>query len=312
LIAAPAAITRFSFLFLGNDIGNPMGASCSGHDATEHHYTGKEHDSESGNDYFFARYYTSALGRFVSPDWSAKNDPAPYAQLSDPQSLNLYSYVRNNPTIRIDPDGHGCNGWGCLEEAETEAAKELDKTEAQQKADALKKEAAQPAAQQTSEKNTTSGSSPAAADAAIGGHKAGKRLGQLIAPSVSLNDQGNGSGTFKMKIGSLVETVEVFLQDFAVTGISVIPIDGDPIFLNITNSGDGEFSISVSDVGRNAMYSISQADSNGRFTIAYGPIFEGKPMGVGAASLAQSLSQFVNAASSAGGDDATEVVNWKY
>ena len=32
--------------------------------------------------------------------------PVPYAKLDDPQSLNLYSYVRNNPLSRTDPDGH--------------------------------------------------------------------------------------------------------------------------------------------------------------------------------------------------------------
>ena len=57
---------------------------------------GKERDSESGNDYFGARYYSSAMGRFMSPDWSAKEDPVPYANLEDPQSLNPYAYVRNN------------------------------------------------------------------------------------------------------------------------------------------------------------------------------------------------------------------------
>jgi hypothetical protein len=49
------------------------------------------------------------MGRFMSPDWSAKEDPVPYAQLDDPQSLNLYAYVRNNPLTRVDADGHdGC------------------------------------------------------------------------------------------------------------------------------------------------------------------------------------------------------------
>jgi RHS repeat-associated protein len=72
------------------------------------HSTGKERDAESGNDYFEARYYSSAMGRFMSPDWSAKEDPVPYANLEDPQSLNLYAYVRNNPLARTDPDGHCC------------------------------------------------------------------------------------------------------------------------------------------------------------------------------------------------------------
>ncbi len=75
---------------------------------TEHHFTGKERDTESGNDYFGARYYASNVGRFMSPDWSAKIEPVPYSKLDDPQSLNLYSYVRNNPLSHDDPDGHDC------------------------------------------------------------------------------------------------------------------------------------------------------------------------------------------------------------
>ncbi len=69
--------------------------------------TGKERDAESGNDYFGARYYASSMGRFMSPDWSAKEEPVPYAKLDDPQTLNLYQYVRNNPLSRVDADGHG-------------------------------------------------------------------------------------------------------------------------------------------------------------------------------------------------------------
>jgi hypothetical protein len=42
----------------------------------------------------------------MSPDWSAKIEPVPYAKLDDPQSLNLYAYVRNNPLTRFDIDGH--------------------------------------------------------------------------------------------------------------------------------------------------------------------------------------------------------------
>jgi len=32
--------------------------------------------------------------------------PVPYAKLDDPQSLNLYAYVGNNPLSRVDLDGH--------------------------------------------------------------------------------------------------------------------------------------------------------------------------------------------------------------
>jgi RHS repeat-associated protein len=68
--------------------------------------TGKERDSESGLDDFGARYYSSAIGRFASPDWNANPTPIPYANLAYPQSLNLYSYVQNNPLTFRDPNGH--------------------------------------------------------------------------------------------------------------------------------------------------------------------------------------------------------------
>jgi RHS repeat-associated protein len=68
--------------------------------------TGKERDAETGLDYFGARYLSSAQGRWTSPDWSAKPEPVPYADLKDPQTLNLYAYVRNNPLTRRDLDGH--------------------------------------------------------------------------------------------------------------------------------------------------------------------------------------------------------------
>ena len=68
------------------------------------HFTGKERDAESGNDYFGARYYASSMGRFMSPDPSQLD----YADPTNPQSLNLYAYVLNNPLIHIDPDGLRC------------------------------------------------------------------------------------------------------------------------------------------------------------------------------------------------------------
>src|SRR5262249_28781343 len=69
-------------------------------------FTGNEHDAETQLDYFGARYYSNGLARFVSADWSATPVPVPYATLGDPQTLNLYSYVTNNPTNQVDPLGH--------------------------------------------------------------------------------------------------------------------------------------------------------------------------------------------------------------
>jgi len=85
----------------------PFGELFNGSSTSDpYKFTGKERDAESGNDYFGARYYNSAMGRFMSPDWSAKVEPVPYSKLDDPQSLNLYAYVLNNPLIRTDADGH--------------------------------------------------------------------------------------------------------------------------------------------------------------------------------------------------------------
>jgi RHS repeat-associated protein len=67
-------------------------------------FTGKERDTESGNDYFEARYYASSTGRMISPDPSGLY----YADPSNPQSLNLYSYVLNNPLTYTDPSGEEC------------------------------------------------------------------------------------------------------------------------------------------------------------------------------------------------------------
>lgn len=54
----------------------------------------------TGLDYFRARYFSAAQGRFTSPDLPlADQDPA------DPQSWNLYAYGRNNPLLYTDPTG---------------------------------------------------------------------------------------------------------------------------------------------------------------------------------------------------------------
>ncbi len=67
---------------------------------------GRLHGIRTGLDFFGARLYASALGRWMTADWSAKAEPVPYAQLDNPQSLNLYAYVLNNPVSATDPDGH--------------------------------------------------------------------------------------------------------------------------------------------------------------------------------------------------------------
>ena len=47
----------------------------------------------------------------MSPDWASKPEAVPYSQLDNPQSLNLYGYIGNNPLSRADADGHCCQGF---------------------------------------------------------------------------------------------------------------------------------------------------------------------------------------------------------
>jgi len=42
----------------------------------------------------------------MSPDWATKPEAVPYSKLDNPQTLNLYQYMRNNPLSGADPDGH--------------------------------------------------------------------------------------------------------------------------------------------------------------------------------------------------------------
>jgi RHS repeat-associated protein len=65
-------------------------------------FTSKERDAETGLDYFGARYFSSAQGRFTSPDSiNVTND-----RLLNPSStLNKYAYGGNNPLKYTDPDG---------------------------------------------------------------------------------------------------------------------------------------------------------------------------------------------------------------
>ena len=72
----------------------------------DYKFEGKERDAETGNDDFGARYYSSNFGRWLSPDWSSVPSPVPYANLANPQTLNLYAMVEDDPESFADLDGH--------------------------------------------------------------------------------------------------------------------------------------------------------------------------------------------------------------
>lgn len=65
--------------------------------------TGNFRDQESCLDSASARYLSSAQGRFTGPD-----EPLIDQSEGDPQSWNLFSYVRNNPLKFVDPSGEDC------------------------------------------------------------------------------------------------------------------------------------------------------------------------------------------------------------
>ncbi len=96
-LGSTAIVTNQSGDVVEETLYEPYGEILSGGDS-RFLYTGKELDDQSGLYYYGARYYDSFLTRFTQPD---ENIPDPY----NPQDLNRYSYVRNNPYKYVDPTG---------------------------------------------------------------------------------------------------------------------------------------------------------------------------------------------------------------
>jgi RHS repeat-associated protein len=101
-----AGVSRHDYLPFGEELfagtgGRTISQGYSAPDNVRQKFTQKERDIETGLDYFGARYYASTQGRFTGAD------PAPITtmQLVNPQDLNRYAYVANNPLKFIDPNG---------------------------------------------------------------------------------------------------------------------------------------------------------------------------------------------------------------
>src|ERR1051325_1404434 len=75
--------------------------------STNRRFTSYDRSGTTGLDHAVNRQYDPRQGRFTQVD------PIGMAatSLTDPQSLNLYSYAGNDPMNRIDPDGQF---WGAL------------------------------------------------------------------------------------------------------------------------------------------------------------------------------------------------------
>lgn len=93
---------RHDYHPFGEEVGLRGGRSAqNGYvaDTVRQKFTSHERDFESSLDYMRARYYSFAMGRFTSADSYA-------GRAINPQTLNLYAYVLNNPLRYIDPTGH--------------------------------------------------------------------------------------------------------------------------------------------------------------------------------------------------------------
>ncbi len=99
-----SAFNRSDYLPFGQEIPSTWNRSNYQLDTVQRiKFTSKERDAETGLDWFNVRYFSSAQGRFTSPDQPfIDQDP------SNPQSWNLYGYGRNNPLRYSDPTGRKC------------------------------------------------------------------------------------------------------------------------------------------------------------------------------------------------------------
>jgi RHS repeat-associated protein len=106
---------RYDYLPFGEEIGSDQGSRslATGYvttDKTRQKFTQKERDSESGLDYFGARYYSGAQGRFNSTDSynpivDSRKQEDFERYLAEPRNWNRYVYVWNNPFKYSDPSG---------------------------------------------------------------------------------------------------------------------------------------------------------------------------------------------------------------
>ena len=106
------AMTQAGTSFYSRQMYYPYGAPRTTEGSalpTDNTFTGQKSDDSTGLMFYGARYYDTSLGRFTQPDTIVPNP-------LNPQSLNRFAYVLNNPLKYTDPTGHvecwdeDCNG----------------------------------------------------------------------------------------------------------------------------------------------------------------------------------------------------------
>lgn len=98
-LGSNAMLTNQSGTVVEKTSYEPFGEVKSGGTKSKFQYTGQEKDAETGLNYYDSKYYDSHIQRFIQAD--------PIVQdVYDPQMLNRYSYVRNNPLKYTDPSGN--------------------------------------------------------------------------------------------------------------------------------------------------------------------------------------------------------------
>jgi len=102
-------VARHDYAPFGQEIPAGVGGRTNfwaASDRVNQKFTGQERDGETNLDFFQARYMSTGLGRFMSPDPGNAG-----ADFTNPQSWNAYGYVGGNPLIYVDPSGEKWTDW---------------------------------------------------------------------------------------------------------------------------------------------------------------------------------------------------------
>ncbi|MBW7475185.1 RHS repeat-associated core domain-containing protein, partial [Paenibacillus oenotherae] len=87
------SVNRYTYDLWGNPLTTTEGVE------NPFRYSGEMWDQSAGLQYLRARWYDPSMGRFISKDTYE-------GQIDNPLTMNLYTYVHNNPLIFTDPSGH--------------------------------------------------------------------------------------------------------------------------------------------------------------------------------------------------------------